>query len=89
MALPLVWMAMHRIDASSPLHGLSPADLSRLHAALLVAFSGVDETMERPVHVRPIPLKTIKACWCQGFTDRSLPQAVGMTPRELSHSGAS
>ncbi len=52
VAFLLVWTAMHRIDASSPLHGLTPADLSRLHAEVVVAFSGMDETIERPVHAQ-------------------------------------
>ena len=29
VAFLLVWTAMHRLDASSPLHGLTPADLAR------------------------------------------------------------
>jgi inward rectifier potassium channel len=48
----LVWTALHRIDATSPLHGLSPADLRRLNAEVLISFSGVDETIERPVHAQ-------------------------------------
>ncbi|MFM1798634.1 MAG: hypothetical protein RLZZ117_912 [Cyanobacteriota bacterium] len=52
VAFLLVWTALHRIDATSPLHGLSPEDLRRLHAEVVVAFSGVDETIERPVHAR-------------------------------------
>lgn len=52
VAFLLVWTAMHRIDPSSPLHGLGPADLERLNAEVLVAFSGVDETIERPLHAQ-------------------------------------
>lgn len=52
VAFLLVWTAMHRLDASSPLHGLTPADLARLHADVVVAFSGVDQTIERPVHAQ-------------------------------------
>ena len=52
MAFLLVWTALHRIDAASPLHGLSPAELNRLQAEVVVAFSGVDETIERSVHAQ-------------------------------------
>ncbi|WP_371734004.1 ion channel [Synechococcus sp. CCY 9618] len=46
------WTAMHVIDAASPLHGLGAADLAAANAEVLVAFRGIDETMERPVHAR-------------------------------------
>ncbi|MBE9154515.1 ion channel [Cyanobium sp. LEGE 06113] len=52
IAFLLVWTAQHRIDASSPLHGLSVEALERLNAELVVSFSGVDETIERPIHSR-------------------------------------
>ena len=52
IAFLLIWTAMHRIDASSPLYGLGPDQLRELNAELVVAFSGIDETLERPVHAR-------------------------------------
>jgi inward rectifier potassium channel len=52
IAFLLIWTAMHRIDASSPLHGMGPDQLRELNAELVVAFSGIDETLERPVHAR-------------------------------------
>lgn len=52
IAFQLIWTGMHRIDASSPLCGLDGAALQRLNAELVVAFAGVDETLERPVHAR-------------------------------------
>jgi len=52
VAFLLVWTAMHRIDATSPLFGLGPVDLQRLNAEVLVAFSGVDETIERSLHAQ-------------------------------------
>jgi inward rectifier potassium channel len=48
----LTWTAMHVIDGTSPLHNLTSPDLIATHAEILVAFSGVDETLERPVHAR-------------------------------------
>lgn len=50
VALLLVWTAMHRIDANSPLRGLDHTALERLNAELVVAFSGIDATLERPLH---------------------------------------
>jgi inward rectifier potassium channel len=52
IAFLLIWTAMHRIDAESPLHGLRAEELRRLNAELVVSFAGLDETLERPVHAR-------------------------------------
>jgi inward rectifier potassium channel len=52
IAFLLIWTAQHRIDSTSPLHGLGPAELLARNAELVVAFSGIDETIERPVHSR-------------------------------------
>ena len=48
----VTWTAMHVIDAASPLHGLDGEALEQANAELLVAFSGIDETLERPIHAR-------------------------------------
>jgi inward rectifier potassium channel len=48
----LMWTAMHPIDEQSPLHGLSADDLVAARAEILVSFSGVDETLERPINAR-------------------------------------
>jgi inward rectifier potassium channel len=48
----LVWTAMHPINDSSPLQGMGADDLQAANAELLVAFSGLDETLERPIHAR-------------------------------------
>ena len=48
----LMWTVMHRIDAASPLHGLSLEELRWRHAELLVAFQGIDEVLLVPVHFR-------------------------------------
>ena len=74
VAFLLVWTAMHRIDHDSPLHGLSPADLQRLNAEVLVAFSGVDETIERTVHARaswPVQSMEFGACFVDVLTGNS------------------
>ena len=48
----LTWTALHPIDPASPLYDLSHADLVRTHAALLVSFSGVDQTVAQAIHTR-------------------------------------
>ncbi|WP_225323029.1 ion channel [Synechococcus sp. RSCCF101] len=48
----LMWTVMHRIDADSPLHGLSLEQLTSRHAEILVAFQGIDEILLSPVHFR-------------------------------------
>lgn len=98
IAFLLIWTAMHRIDADSPLHGLTPEALQRLNAELVVSFAGLDETLERPVHARASwPLDRIAFGRCfvdmvedaSGATrinweafDRTLPCAI--TPAEFS-----
>lgn len=52
ITLQLMWTVMHRIDANSPLHGLSREDLERRHGEILVAFQGLDEILLAPVHFR-------------------------------------
>jgi inward rectifier potassium channel len=50
----LTWIAFHPIDEASPLYQLSPQHLSRTHAALLVSFSGIDQTVSQAIHTRHI-----------------------------------
>ena len=46
----LTWTVMHPIDQHSPLHGRSPRELAASGADIVVSFSGIDETLERPIH---------------------------------------
>ncbi len=55
----LTWTLMHPIAAHSPLHGLTPQDLAARNADILISFSGIDETLERPIY----------AHHCYSFTD--------------------
>ncbi len=48
----LSWTALHPIDESSPLYGLSHSDLMRTNAALLVSLSGIDQTVVQAIHTR-------------------------------------
>lgn len=46
------WMALHTIDAKSPLHGVSPEKLLEWEAELLATVVGTDDTSLQPVHAR-------------------------------------
>jgi inward rectifier potassium channel len=48
--LALTWNVMHRIDETSPLHGVSAERLAELDAQILLSFTGTDQTLAAPVH---------------------------------------
>jgi inward rectifier potassium channel len=48
----LTWLLMHRIDATSPLHGLALADIEADDMRLVVTLSGMDETFAASVTAR-------------------------------------
>jgi inward rectifier potassium channel len=50
----LTWMPMHRIDEASPFWGGEPAleRLREIHAEILLAFTGLDETIGQAIHAR-------------------------------------
>jgi len=49
---PLSWTVVHPIDATSPMWGLTHADLIAADAELLVLLIGTDETVSQTVHSR-------------------------------------
>lgn len=49
---PLSWTVVHPIDATSPMSGLTYADLVAANAELLVLLTGTDETVSQTVHSR-------------------------------------
>jgi inward rectifier potassium channel len=49
---PLAWTIVHPIDRSSPLFGLTHADLTASNAEFLVLLTGFDETFSQTVHTR-------------------------------------
>ena len=49
---PLAWTIVHPIDETSPLFGLTPADLVNVDAEFLVLLKGIDETFSQTVHAR-------------------------------------
>jgi inward rectifier potassium channel len=48
----LTWQIMHRIDASSPLHGETRESLEARNAEVLVVIRGLDETFVSTIHAR-------------------------------------
>ena len=78
-----------RIRATSPLHGLSPAELSRLQAEVVVAFSGVDETIERSVHAQahwPVEHLHFGSCFVDILEGQ--PSGAGNGPPSMINWGA-
>jgi inward rectifier potassium channel len=51
-AFTLSWLVTHPITEDSPLHGMDADALARVNAAILVAFVGLDDTLNSTVHVR-------------------------------------
>jgi inward rectifier potassium channel len=49
---PLSWTVVHPIDPTSPMWGLTHADLLKAEAELLVLLIGTDETVSQSVHSR-------------------------------------
>jgi inward rectifier potassium channel len=49
---PLSWTVVHPIDPTSPLFGLTQADLESRDAEILILLSGIDETFAQTVHAR-------------------------------------
>ena len=49
---PLSWTLVHPIDQSSPLAGMSHADLVETNAEILILLTGTDETSSQTVHSR-------------------------------------
>ena len=51
-ALALSWTLFHRIDAGSPLYGLTADDLEAIEVSLIVVVSGYDVVAAQTVHAR-------------------------------------
>jgi inward rectifier potassium channel len=50
----LSWTLFHRVDESSPLHGLGPDQIGAADTFLIVSVSGMDETVASTVHARKL-----------------------------------
>ncbi|HVP60148.1 MAG TPA: ion channel [Myxococcaceae bacterium] len=51
-AFVLTWLALHAIDASSPLHGVTPEEFTDGKMEILVTFTGWDETLAQTIYAR-------------------------------------
>ena len=72
----LGWVAMHLIDQSSPLYGISQAELLNMHATLSVSVSGLDETVSQVVHARHV-YAAHEVLWNHQFVDTVHIDAAG------------
>lgn len=68
MIFALSWTAMHEIDATSPLYGLTQESLKSAGFELVVSLVGTDETMAQPVHAR-WSYTTDEILWNHRFVD--------------------
>jgi inward rectifier potassium channel len=59
---------MHPIDQHSPLHGRTPEELAASSAEILISFSGVDATLERPIYAHH-NYAVSQVLFGQGFVD--------------------
>lgn len=48
----LSWLAVHPIDESSPLYGITAASMAETNATIVVSLSGVDETVAQVMYAR-------------------------------------
>lgn len=64
----LSWTVMHPIDDASPLHGRNASELVERQAEILIAFSGIDETLERPIYAHH-NFPASQVLFGQGFVD--------------------
>ncbi|MCC6620619.1 MAG: ATP-sensitive inward rectifier potassium channel 10 [Deltaproteobacteria bacterium] len=53
-ALSRAWLVLHRLDATSPLHGLSPEDLRAADAEISLSVLGLDELSMQPAFARHV-----------------------------------
>ena len=74
----LSWTAMHIVDESSPLFGMSTEALKAIKAQVVISLTGLDAEFNQMVHAR----KTYGASdfvWGQRFEDVLMPSADGMS----------
>lgn len=75
--LPLHWVIVHRIDASSPLYGVTAEEFEASDAEFLILLTAVDETFAQTVHARS-SYKHHEVVWGAKFRDMFLPADDGM-----------
>ncbi|BAZ69880.1 K+ channel inward rectifier domain-containing protein [Fischerella sp. NIES-4106] len=64
----LSWTAMHPIDESSPLYGMTPESLVATKSAIVVSLSGIDETVIQVLHARKT-YTALEVLWNNQFVD--------------------
>lgn len=85
--LVLSWLAMHSIDAQSPLYNLSPQQLRERMANILVTVVGLDQTVMQEIHTRHT-YRIEDICWQSRFADifQRLPNHKVRINYQLFHS---
>jgi inward rectifier potassium channel len=66
--MPLHWVIVHPIDASSPLFGISEEKFRNSEAEILILLTGVDETFSQTIHART-SYKQNEVIWNAKFVD--------------------
>ena len=64
----LTWTVMHPIDRSSPLYGMTPADLESMQGEAIATMTGLDETFSQTIHARHSYLPS-EILWNHRFVD--------------------
>ena len=64
----LSWTLMHKIDAASPFHGLSAAEIEANGDEIIVVISGTDQSMAQTIHDRAVYMAT-DLRWNMRFVD--------------------
>ncbi len=74
--MPLHWVVVHPIDASSPLYGVTKEAFDASDAEILVLITGIDEIFSATVHSRS-SYKYHEVVWGVRFADIFLPSEDG------------
>lgn len=64
----LTWLALHTINESSALYGMTPEDLMQTNSAIAVTLSGIDETVTQVVNARHL-YSANEIVWNSRFVD--------------------
>jgi inward rectifier potassium channel len=75
--LPLHWIVVHPIDATSPLQGISREEFHASQAEILILLTAMDETFSQTVHVRT-SYRAEEVLWGARFGDMFLRTEEGL-----------
>lgn len=81
--LAMSMLLMHRIDATSPLHGLDKAGLEAMDGQLIASIAGTDATLNAPVRARQgyVPADIL---WGHRYADMMTVDAEGRTHLQVA-----